>query len=109
MPSAVDVGTQEASASRLAGSQAWEFRRVKAKHLILQSRELSNCEFLRNLSSQPLGHMDPLSSTPCCLLYRLPPPKSPEASLFPCLVSSFSSKVLEVGFVHSCVFSAEHL
>lgn len=49
-PDAVDVGAQEDSASRLAGSQAWEFRRKEARCLVLQSLELGNSEFFRHLS-----------------------------------------------------------
>ena len=49
-PSGIDMGPQEASAIRLADSQAWEFRRREANCSILQSLELGNSEFLRNLS-----------------------------------------------------------
>lgn len=48
--SAADMGAQEASASKLAGSQAQEFRTVNPKYFIFQSLELSNSEFLRNFS-----------------------------------------------------------
>lgn len=46
-PSGIDMGAQEASASRLADSQVWAFRRREADCSILQSLELGN---LRNLS-----------------------------------------------------------